>query len=105
MIPPLLPQAGASQWVSQLRVLSSDGTKSIQVLPLQNNEVALTCVVCRFISEPSCEFLLVSLAKDMTSGGKCKAAFIDSYAITAEGTLQFYHRTEVEEPVRALCAF
>jgi splicing factor 3B subunit 3 len=79
----------------------------LQTLDLGENEAAVSVATVSFASQDNKTFLVVGTGKDMVlSPRQFSAGFIHVYSISEDGrTIEFIHKTKVEEPPMALIQF
>jgi splicing factor 3B subunit 3 len=100
------PKPGDGYWASCIRLVDPVENRTLDLLQLTNNEAALSICTCVFHDKGGEVFIVVGTGKDVrftprsTSGG-----FIHVYRIVEGQQLQLLHKTPVEQPPYALCAF
>lgn len=106
------PQAGLNKWASCLRIVDPVQGETASILELEDNEAAFSCCAVKFYKDKAqaddAEWCLaVGTTRDyQISPPKCKAAFVHIYKWDSIGTsLTLLHKTEMEAPVLALCAY
>ncbi|KAH8376410.1 splicing factor 3B subunit 3 isoform X1 [Drosophila serrata] len=102
------PKAGLGLWASQIRCLDAMHGQTMFNVPLTQNEAIMSMAMVKFsIAADGRYYLAVGIAKDLQlnpriSQGGC----IDIYKIDPTcSSLEFMHRTEIEEIPGALCGF
>ncbi|KAJ5544523.1 hypothetical protein N7461_006827 [Penicillium sp. DV-2018c] len=99
---------GTGHWASCIQVVDPVTTKSVVfTLELEENEAAVSVAAVSFESQDNEAFLVVGTGKDMTvNPPKSSGGFIHIYRFQDDGKeLEFIHKTEVDEPPRALLGF
>jgi len=105
------PKAGAGMWASCIRVLDPINGETVQQIPLEQNEAALSICLVRFAGHPEATFCLVGVAKDyQLNPRRAEGGFIYTYRIhrsagPAALVLELVHKTSLEEIPYAMCAF
>lgn len=102
------PKAGLGLWASQIRCLDAMHGQTMFTVPLTQNEAIMSMALLKFsIAADGRYYLAVGIAKDLQlnpriSQGGC----IDIYKIDPTcSSLEFQHRTEIDEIPGALCGF
>lgn len=101
------PKAGQGMWASQIRVMDSINGQTVAKYTMKQNEAITSLTIVKFAVDGRA-YVIVGGTKDMqlnpriTNGG-----FIDTYRITdnACSSLEFVHRTEIDDVPGALCPF
>ena len=115
---------GAGHWASCIQVVDPVGSRVACTLDLEDNEAATSCVFAPIESQDNESFLFVGTGKDMmATTGSSTAGYIHVYRMNVEQTgdkmkadddtttssptvtLEFLHKTKVQEPPRALRPF
>lgn len=99
---------GRGRWASCISVVDPLTEKAVlQTLDLADNEAAVSVATVSFASQDNKTFLVVGTGKDMIlSPRQFSAGFIHVYSISEDGrTIEFIHKTKVEEPPMALIQF
>lgn len=99
---------GTGHWASCVQIVDPVSSKSVAfTLDLEDNEAAVSVAAVPFNSQDNETFLLVGTGKDMkVAPNSHSAAFIHVYRFHDEGrSLEFIHKTKVEDPPRAMRAF
>ncbi|KAH6653906.1 Pre-mRNA-splicing factor rse-1 [Truncatella angustata] len=99
---------GRGRWASCISVVDPLTEKAVlQTLDLGENEAAVSVATVSFASQDNKTFLVVGTGKDMIlSPRQFTAGFIHVYSISEDGrTIEFIHKTKVEEPPMALIQF
>ncbi|KAK9779197.1 putative Pre-mRNA-splicing factor rse-1 [Seiridium cardinale] len=99
---------GRGRWASCISVVDPLTEKAVlQTLDLGENEAAVSVATVSFASQDNKTFLVVGTGKDMVlSPRQFSAGFIHVYSISDDGrTIEFIHKTKVEEPPMALIQF
>ncbi|KAH8673671.1 Pre-mRNA-splicing factor rse-1 [Xylariales sp. PMI_506] len=99
---------GRGRWASCISVVDPLTEKSVvQTLDLSENEAAVSVAIVSFASQDNKPFLVVGTGKDMIlSPRQFSAGYIHVYSISDDGrTIEFIHKTKVEEPPMALIQF
>ncbi|KAK6194263.1 hypothetical protein LQW54_011613 [Pestalotiopsis sp. IQ-011] len=99
---------GRGRWASCISVVDPLTEKAVlQTLDLGENEAAVSVATVSFASQDNKTFLVVGTGKDMVlSPRQFSAGFIHVYSISEDGkTIEFIHKTKVEEPPMALIQF
>lgn len=100
------PRADAGTWASCVRVLDAVTGATKHVLELTDNECAVSVSVVPFASRGNELLVVVGTAQNLElTPRKAESAFIHVYRLTATGTLELLHKTQVEEIPGALAAF
>lgn len=105
------PKAGAGMWASCIRVLDPINGETVQQIPLEQNEAALSICLVRFAGHPEATFCLIGVAKDyQLNPRRAEGGFIYTYRIhrsagPAALVLELVHKTSLEEIPYAMCAF
>lgn len=102
------PKAGVGLWASQIRAIDPIQGQTLFKIPLAQNEAIMSMTILKFsVTQDGRYYLAVGIAKELmlnpriTNGG-----FIDVYKIDPTcSSLEFMHRTELDEVPGALCAF
>jgi splicing factor 3B subunit 3 len=101
-------KASSSSWSSAIEVVDPINEREvIQKLEMEDNEAIVSITIAAFANQDNQSFLVVGTGQDMeVLPTRSKAGFIHLYAMQDEGrSLEFIHKTQVEEPPRALLAF
>ncbi|KAK8026919.1 CPSF A subunit region [Apiospora marii] len=99
---------GRNHWASCISVVDPLTEKKVlQTLDLGENEAAVSVCMVSFASQENRTFLVVGTGKDMIlSPRQFTCGFIHVYSISDDGrTIEFIHKTKVEEPPMALVQF
>ncbi|KAJ5344493.1 hypothetical protein N7452_002497 [Penicillium brevicompactum] len=99
---------GTGHWASCVQIVDPITTKSVvYTLDLEHNEAAVSLAVVSFGDQRDEAFLAVGTAKDMVvSPPSSSGGFIHLYRFQEDGqSLEFIHKTAVEEPPLALIGF
>ncbi|CAI7667469.1 unnamed protein product [Penicillium bialowiezense] len=99
---------GTGHWASCVQIVDPITTKSvIYTLDLEDNEAAVSLAVVTFGDQRDEAFLAVGTTKDMVvSPPSSSGGFIHLYRFQDDGrSLDFIHKTAVEEPPLALIGF
>ncbi|KAK8115046.1 Pre-mRNA-splicing factor rse-1 [Apiospora kogelbergensis] len=99
---------GRNHWSSCISVVDPLTEKKVlQTLDLGENEAAVSVCMVSFASQENRTFLVVGTGKDMIfEPRQFTAGFIHVYSISDDGcTIEFIHKTKVEEPPMALVQF
>ncbi|XP_037069404.1 splicing factor 3B subunit 3-like [Pollicipes pollicipes] len=102
------PKAGPGMWASVIRVMEPADGRTTHLTRLEQNEAALSIALVKFASQPETDqYVLVGVAKDyQLSPKQVDCGYIYCYKLVNEGTtLQFVHRTEVEDVPTAICPY
>ena len=96
-----------NSWASCVQVIDPKGEDIVSTLEMEPNEACFSIVVCQFSSRAEQRFVVVGSAVNVEMKGfKCDAGFISVYFFNpADGTLQLYHKTEIEGIPLALSEF
>jgi splicing factor 3B subunit 3 len=96
-------------WASCIQIIDPLDAKSvIETVHLEENEAALSIAAVSFSSQDDETFLLIGTGKDMVTSSPPSHAggFIHVYRFQDDGkSLEFIHKTKVEEPPRAMLSF
>lgn len=99
---------GKGHWASCIQIVDPViDKKVIHTLDLEDNEAATAIAAVPFTSQDNETFLVVATGKDMIMAPRSHAGgFIHIYRLQDNGrSLEFIHKTKVEEPPLALLAF
>uniref|UniRef100_A0A5S6QBT0 CPSF_A domain-containing protein n=1 Tax=Trichuris muris TaxID=70415 RepID=A0A5S6QBT0_TRIMR len=101
------PRAGIGMWASVVRVLSPVDGRTLQVVPFEQNEAAISLAIVQFASQPDAHFLLVGMAiNPELRPRKVQGGCIYTFLISPAGDrLDYVHRTIVEEAVTSITSF
>lgn len=102
------PKAGVGMWASQIRIMEPIHGHTIHKVQLAQNEAIISmCMVKFHIAMDGRYYLAVGIAKELQLNPRmCSGGAIDIYRIDVTcSTLEFVHRTEVEDVPGAMCAF
>ena len=79
----------------------------VHTMELEDNEAITSMTLAPFASQDDETFLVLGTGKDMTEAPRSfSGAFVHVYRLNDSGrSLEFIHKTKVEEPPRALLAF
>jgi splicing factor 3B subunit 3 len=96
-------------WASCIQIVDPVETKSvIETIYLEENEAALSIATVSFSSQDDETFLLIGTGKDMVNSSppSHSGGYLHVYRFQEDGkSLEFIHKTKVEEPPRALIGF
>jgi splicing factor 3B subunit 3 len=99
---------GKGHWSSCIQIIDPIEEKSVlETLYLEENEAALSAAVVPFTSQDEEAFLLVGTGKDIIANPPSHSGgYIHVYRFQDNGkSLEFIHKTKVENPPRALLPF
>lgn len=99
---------GRHHWASCIQVIDPvTDKKVVYTLDLEDNEAAVSIAAVPFASQDNEIFLVVGTGKDMIMSPRSHSGgFIHIYRLLDSGrTLEFIHKTKVEEPPLALLPF
>lgn len=99
---------GKSHWASCIQVVDPITSKTaIYTIDLEDNEAAVSIAAVPFASQDNEVFLVVGTAKDFIVSPRSHAGgYIHIYRFQDDGrSLEFIHKSKVEEPPLALLAF
>ncbi|CDW54241.1 splicing factor 3B subunit 3 [Trichuris trichiura] len=101
------PRAGSGMWASAVRIMSPVDGRTLQLIPFEQNEAALSLAIVQFASQPENHFLLVGIAiNPQLRPRKVQGGCIYTFLISAAGdSLEFIHKTMVEEAVTSISSF
>lgn len=102
------PKGGVGMWASQIRVIEPIHGHTICKVPLAQNEAIISMCLTKFHSAmDGRHYLAVGIARDLQLNPRAfNGGAIDIYRLDVTcSTLEFVHRTEVDEVPGALCAF
>lgn len=83
-----VPRPGSGKWASCLRILDVPKNKTLDLLELDNNEIAVSLCMCSFINKQGELFLCIGTAKDLNFEPKrsCTEGFVHVYRLLENGT-------------------
>lgn len=99
---------GKGHWASCIQIIDPiTEKKAIYTLELEENEAAVSIAAVTFTSQDDEAFLVVGTGKDMIMAPRSHSGgFIHIYRFDNDGkSLEFIHKTKVEEPPLALLGF
>ncbi|KAF8639781.1 hypothetical protein AX17_001041 [Amanita inopinata Kibby_2008] len=101
------PRAAAGSWASNIRIIDPIESKTINVIPLDNNEAAFSLAIVPFTAKGGELHLVVGTASETyVSPRACKSGYLRTYRFTEEGkSLELVHITETDDVPLALMAF
>ncbi|KHJ44087.1 CPSF A subunit region [Trichuris suis] len=101
------PRAGSGMWASAVRIMSPVDGRTLQLIPFEQNEAALSLAIVQFASQPENHFLLVGIAiNPQLRPRKVQGGCIYTFLISSAGdSLEFVHKTMVEEAVTSISSF
>ncbi|KAF5328613.1 hypothetical protein D9619_011578 [Psilocybe cf. subviscida] len=101
------PKAAAGNWGSCIRVIDPVEGRTLSVINLEDNEAAFSLAVVPFSARNDELHLVVGTAADThISPRSCSSGFLRTYKFTDDGaSLEFQHKTEVDDVPLALLAF
>lgn len=99
------PKAGMNMWASQIRIMDPTTGQTIAKYPMVQNEAIMSMTIVKFNDGQA--YVVVGGTKDMQLNPKVvNGGFMDVYRIIGNCTsLEFVHRTEVDDVPGAVCAF
>ena len=88
------PKAPAGTWSSAIRVIDPVEGKTVNVIPLDNNEAAFSIAVVSFAARNNELHLVVGTAQDtFLSPRSCTSGFLRTYTFTDDGRgLELLHK-------------
>lgn len=99
---------GRNHWASCIQVIDPiTDKKVIHTIDLENNEAAVSIAAVPFASQDGETFIVVGTGKDIVVSPRShQGGFVHIYRTHDSGrTLEFIHKTKVDEPPMALLAF
>ena len=99
---------GKAHWASCIQVVDPITEKKVlHTIDLEDNEAAVSIAIAPFNSQDNEHFLVVGTGKDMIIAPRSNACgYIHIYRLHDSGrSLEFIHKTKVEEPPLALLPF
>lgn len=100
------PKAGLGMWASQIRIMDSLTGQTIYKQSMKQNEAIMSMTIVKF-SVDGRIYVVVGGTKDMQLNPRAaNGGFMDVYRIDPGcSTLEFVHRTELDDVPGALCPF
>ncbi|KAH9839239.1 CPSF A subunit region-domain-containing protein [Rhodofomes roseus] len=101
------PKAPAGTWASCIRIINPVDAKTVNVLPLDENESAFSIAVVPFAANGGELHLVVGTAQDtFIAPRSCTTGWIRTYRFTEDGTnLELLHKTDTNDVPLAVMAF
>jgi len=100
------PKGGEGKWASCVRLVDPAENKTLDLIPLTNNEAAFCICTCVFSDRGGEVFVCVGTAKDAKMQPRsCSSGFIHVYRILDNKLLQLVHKTPTDGIPTALCPF
>jgi len=97
---------GDGYWASCIRLLDVVENRTLDLLQLTNNEAALSICTCVFHDKGGEVFICIGTGKDVRFNPRShNGGFIHVYRLVEGQQFQLVHKTPVEQPPQALCAF
>ncbi|KAL1861595.1 hypothetical protein VTK73DRAFT_7003 [Phialemonium thermophilum] len=98
---------GQGRWASCISVIDPIGFEVVQKVEFDGNEAAVSAAIVPFTSQDGESFLIVGTGKDIVLNPRqASSGYIYVFRFHQNGKeLEFIHKTQVEEPPRALLAF
>ncbi|KAJ7591583.1 hypothetical protein C8J56DRAFT_567727 [Mycena floridula] len=80
--------------------------KTLSLTDLEPNKAAFSLAIVTFSTEPDEPYLVVGTGlHTIVSPRSCSSGFLRTYKFTEDGSLQFYHKTKVQDVPIVLAAF
>eukprot|EP00736_Rhodelphis_marinus_P009852 Rmarinus@m.3227 len=93
-------------WSSAVRIVNLNDSTTLAHQELDNNETAISVAICKFHGAKEATYVIVGAIANLTLAPKSHSgAFLRTYKVLKNNTLEFVHKTPVEEPPYALHAF
>ncbi|KIP06506.1 hypothetical protein PHLGIDRAFT_128225 [Phlebiopsis gigantea 11061_1 CR5-6] len=101
------PKAPAGTWASGIHIVSPVDAKTINFVPLDNNESAFSIAVVPFAAQGGELTLVVGTAQDtFLAPRSCTSGFLRTYRFVDDGRgLELLHKTETNDVPLAVMAF
>lgn len=101
------PKAPAGTWASCIRIIDPVDAKTVNVIPLDNNEAAFSLAIVPFAARGNELHLVVGTAQDtFLAPRSCTSGFLRTYRFTEDGhNLELLHKTETNDVPLAVMAF
>ncbi|KAI0916430.1 pre-mRNA-splicing factor rse1 [Taiwanofungus camphoratus] len=101
------PKAPAGTWASCIRIINPVDAKTVNVIPLDNNESAFSMAIVPFSARGGELHLVVGTAQDtFLAPRSCTSGFLRTYRFTDDGQgLELLHKTETNDVPLAVMAF
>ena len=96
------------QWGSCIRVVDAKQSTSMQLIDMEDNEAVFCCCPVQFHERPGEWFVLFGTGQNLTLNPRTlTSGFLQLYRVNPEAgyTLEFLHKTPVDEVPGAICAF
>eukprot|EP01047_Picozoa_sp_COSAG01_P019033 COSAG01_NODE_1046_length_11949_cov_4.662700_2_plen_984_part_00 len=96
------------QWGSCIRVMDAKQSTTMQLIDLEDSEAAFSCCPIQFHDRPGEWFVAVGTGQNLTLNPRTlTSGFIQLYRVNPEAgyTLEFVHKTPVDEVPGAMCPF
>ncbi|CCL98671.1 uncharacterized protein FIBRA_00673 [Fibroporia radiculosa] len=100
-------KAPAGTWASCIRIINPVDAKTVNIIPLDNNEAAFSLAVVSFSARSGELHLVVGTAQDtFLAPRSCTSGFLRTYRFTDDGTnLELLHKTETNDVPLAVLGF
>ncbi|KAF7796648.1 hypothetical protein EIP86_007831 [Pleurotus ostreatoroseus] len=101
------PKAPAGTWASGIRIIDPVNSKSVNFIPLDNNESAFSIAVVPFAARGGELHLVIGTGQDtFLAPRSCTSGFIRTYRFVNDGqNLELLHKTDTNDVPMALLAF
>lgn len=102
------PKAGNAMWASLIRIMDPIHGHTISRIPLSQNEAIVSMCITKFFSVmDGRSYVCVGVARDLQLNPRVNSGgAIDVYRVDVTcSSLEFMHRTEMDDVPGALCAF
>ncbi|KAI0084854.1 CPSF A subunit region-domain-containing protein [Irpex rosettiformis] len=101
------PKAPAGTWASGIRIVDPVNARTVNFIPLDNNEAAFSVAVVSFSARGGEQMLVVGTAKDtFLAPRSCSSGFLRTYKIINDGQdLELLHKTETNDVPLAVLGF
>jgi splicing factor 3B subunit 3 len=98
---------GNRRWASCVNIIDPLAEEVLQTVHFENNEAAVSAAIVEFASQDNESFLVVGTGKDMIVNPRSSSeGYLYVYRFQESGReLEFIHKTQIEEPPRALVPF